>query len=329
MEPIWTEDEKELLAKLCAENKTLAKIAKEIPGKTESQIRTKCKNMQLEFNKKRKKWSDEELTQFKDDWKNCSISNSRLRSKYKNRTLTALRACARRLGLPERPYDDSYLKIGDIVNEMHVSKDRVRLWIRKGLKYRKSHIKPVKYLIDQDDLLEFLKNHPTYYNASKISKYIFSNEPPWLIQKRRDDAANVRTKSRKAKYYDNEECRKLIELFKRGLSNKEIGDKLDRTEYGIERMLGILGLSRKKYNQYEIDIIMANHDKKTIDEIVAMLPLRTRSGVIAKCEQLKLKYKTVRKPRGKKAPKNPEPNPDNPDSLDKKEEIANNAETEN
>lgn len=304
MERIWTDDEKSRLAELCAQNKSLKRIMKEFPDKSESQIRTKCKNMHIEFNKKRKKWTEEELEQFKADWMNHSISNSRLRSKYKNRTLMALRACANRLGLPERPFDDSYLRIGDIMNEMQVPKDRVRSWIKQGLKYKKSHIMPVKYLIDPQDLLKFLKAHPDAYDASKVSKYIFHPEPKWLTEKRKKDAEGFKSKAKSAAYYENDECEKIIALFKQGKSNKEIADALGRTEYGIERMLAILNLSRKHYNDYEIEILMKYHDKILLDDLVRMLPLRTRAGIISKCEQLHLKYRTIRKKRTVK-PKNP------------------------
>ena len=296
----WSEAEKERLKQLCAENKTLKRILKEFPDKTESQVRVKCKNMGLEFNKKRKSWSQDELERFQEDWENHSISNSRLRERYQNRTITALRACARRLGLSERPYDDSYLRISDITAEMQVSKDRVRAWIKNGLKYHKSHIKPVRYLIDQDDLLEYLHKHPSCYDASKISKYIFNPEPAWLLEKRQTDAKNFRSRSKHAEYYNDNECKKIIEMFKAGLSNEDIARELNRTEYGIERILTILNLSRKHYNQYELDILVEYHDKITIDEIAKMLPLRTRAGIIDKCERMHLKYKTVRKPRKKK-----------------------------
>ena len=298
---IWTEDEKTKLCELCAANKSLKRIMKEFPDKTEMQIRIKCKNLNIEFNKKRKKWSDKELQEFKIDWNDYGVSNAKLKTKYKNRSMTALRACARRLGLSSRPYDDSYLKINDIIAEMQVSKDRVRMWLKNGLKYHKSHIKPVKYLIDPDDLLDFLQQHPNYYDASKISQHIFHPEPEWLKQKRQIDKINFRTRSKKAEYYSDEECKQIIELFKNAKTNAEIAEKLNRTEYGIERILSVLGYSRKHYNDYEIDIIKTYHDKITIDEIAKMLPLRTRAGIIGKCEQLKLKYKTIRKPRKKKS----------------------------
>lgn len=293
----WTEEEVKQLTRLCKANKTMRRIKRDFPDKTEPQIRARIKKLNLSYNKKRKPWTPEELKQFKEDWTDHKISGTTLRTKYKNRSISALRACAKRLNLTRRPFDSSFLRISDIAAEMQVSKDRVRTWIKHGLITYKSHITPIKYLIRQEDLLDFLKEHPKFYDASKISPYIFINEPEWLKAKRREDAENFKTKSKKAQAYSDAECLEIIRLFKRGCSNKEIGEKLNRTEYGIERMLTIFGLSRKKYNDYEIDIIKEYHDKITIDELVAMLPLRTRSGVIAKCEQLGLKYKTVRKPR--------------------------------
>lgn len=161
-ESIWTKEEIEILKDLCEHNKSLNQIQKDLPGKTEAQIRSKCQRLNISFNKERKYWSVQELSEFREDWEDATISYTGLRKKYKNRSITALRSCASRLGLAERPHDESYLTISDIMSEMQVSKDRVRMWIRNGLKYHKSKIKPVKYLIDSDDLLLFLKEHPDF-----------------------------------------------------------------------------------------------------------------------------------------------------------------------
>lgn len=288
--PIWSNTEIEILKDLCAQNKSLHTLVSALPEKSETQIRAKCKALHISFKKQRNYWSEQELQNFQEDWMDATISNAALRKKYQNRSITALRSCAKRLGLSERPHDDTYLTISDIMSEMQVSKDRVRMWIRNGLKYHKSHIKPIKYLIDVKDLLDFLQAHPSFYDASKVSQYIFYNEPEWFKQKRREDKTNFRTRSKKSEYYSDEECKQIIKMFKTGKSNAEIAKTLNRTEYGIERILSMLGYSRKRYNDYEIEIIKNHLESHTIDEITAMLPLRTKSGVIAKCEQLKLKY---------------------------------------
>lgn len=291
-ESVWTKEEIEILKDSCRHNKSINQIRKDLSGKTEAQIRSKCQKLNISFNKERKYWSRQELDAFKEDWRDATVSYAALRRKYKNRSITALRSCARRLGLAVRPHDETYLTISDIMVEMQVSKDRVRMWIRNGLKYHKSKIKPVKYLIDFDDLLLFLKEHPDFYDASKISDYLFCDEPEWLRKKRKRDMSDFRTRSKKSEYYSDQECQYIIAMFKRGKSNVEIAKELNRTEYGIERMLSILGYSRRRYNDYEIEIIKNNCQTHTLDEIVEMLPLRTRSGVIAKCEQLKIKYHT-------------------------------------
>ena len=288
--PIWSNTEIEILKDLCAQNKPLHTLVSALPEKSETQIRAKCKALNISFKKQRNYWSEQELKEFAKDWKDPSLSYAKLREKYKNRSKTALISCAARLHLGERPIDDSYLTISDIMTEMHVSKDRVRTWIRHGLKYHKSRIKPVKYLIDTKELLDFLKEHPSYYDASTISPYLFSPEPIWLKEKRKSDKKDFRKRSKASEYYNDAECKQIITMFKQGKSNAEIATKLNRTAYGIERMLSMLGYSRKRYNDYEIQIIKDNLESHTIDEIVDMLPLRTKSGVIAKCEQLKLKY---------------------------------------
>lgn len=295
-EPTWTDDEKELLKLLCNDEKMkLEYLVQKIPNHSEGAIRTKCRQLGITFNKERKYWSDEEKQRFAEDWNDPTISDAMLSKRYQGRSITALRSAAARMQLGERMYDDSYLTMHDIMNEMQVSKDRVRTWMRQGLRYKKSKIKPLKYLFDEKDLLDFLESHQHMYDASLISHYLFSKEPDWLRKKRFNDKGTVKTKSLHANEYSDSELRYMIDMFKKGYDNKRIADTIGRTEYSVERMLSILGYSRKKYNDYEIDIIRENAGKINIDEIVNMLPLRTKSGVIAKCEQLGIKYSMKRK----------------------------------
>lgn len=290
MKPTWTGGEKDLLRKLCGPDVPFAKIRAAFPDKSESSVRYKIKNMGLECSWSRKYWDDAEKKAFAEDWENPDISNASLRKKYKNRTDAALEHMAERLGLPARERDFAYLSISDIVSEMGVSKDRVRGWIRKGLKYKKSKIRTVTYLVDPDDLLAYLEAHPDCYDASRISDYLFAEEPEWLKEKRRADRTGYKPKAALAETYSDSEKKTIEMLFKAGKSNGEIADRTGRTAYGIERVLCSMGLSRKRYNQYELDYIRENAGKIHISEIAANLPLRTKKGIIAKCEQLGIKY---------------------------------------
>lgn len=287
---LWTKEEEQKLKALCDAKKTLKHIMSALPDKTAVQIYHKCEALNLNFKKQRQYWTDDEKQAFKNDWQDSSISIPQLRRRYKNRSYIALSRQAKRMKLPKRSYDNSYLTVRDITTEMQVSKDRVRTWLKHGLKYHNSNIKPYKYLIDESDLLKFLENNPSFYDASKISSYLFNPEPQWLKTKRFKDAENFRTRSKKSEYYSNNECIQIINMFKQNKSNAEIAKALNRTESGIERMLALLNCSRKHYNQYELDILYKYHDQIHLDELVKMLPLRTRNGIIHKCQQLKLKY---------------------------------------
>lgn len=195
-----------------------------------------------------------------------------------NRTELALKDKASRLGLSVRPYDDEYLSVLDICNEMDVSEDRVLHWLRVGLKYR---VIKVKYLISQEDLLDFLRNNPDRYDASKISEYLFVDEPDWLIQKRKDDYVFCTSKSHIE--YTNEEDMKIERLFKQGKSDKE----MRRSESALKKHREILG-----YNLYEIEILKKNSRYLTVDELLELLPLRDKKSIKYKCNDLGLPYHT-------------------------------------
>lgn len=282
----YTEDEVRTLIEMCESGKTIKEIAVAL-NRTEATLRQKCKRMNLAFGRQRLNWSDDECKRFSEEWSDPTISNAML-EKHFGRNIIALSSQARRLNLGSREYDDSYLTVHDIMDEMQVSKDRVRGWIKKGLKYHKSKIKPYKYLIDQNDLLKFLEQHQDLFDASKISHYLFTKEPDWLKAKRNYDKNHYNNTI--GTVYSDEEFKIIIKMFKQGRTNEEIAKTIHRTPYGIERMLWSMGLSRKTYNAYEIEIIRNNVDTHTIQEIADMLPLRTKAGIIAKCEQLGIKY---------------------------------------
>ena len=294
---IWTEAEIAALTEMCDKKKTIRYIQREIPTHTKTEIRTKCRSLGLEYRREKPKWTNDELRRFKEDWLNDSISTAGLLRKY-DRTLVSLRNMARRLDLGPRPYDDSYLTVRDIAHEMKVSKDRVRTWIRQGLKHHYSRTSPKRYLIDIDDLLEFLEHHQDSFDASKVSSYLFYQTPKWLKEKAVRDSQQQQRLDKTIKHtkFTSAEIKQIEFLFKMGRSNEEIGRSINRTAYSVESVLANkLKLSRRRYNQDEIDIIKDNIETHTIDEIVAMLPIRTRSGVIAKCEELGLKYHSKKK----------------------------------
>lgn len=293
----WAEEDISALIELCEKHKTVAYIHKQIKSHTKTEIRSKIRSLGLDYGREKRQWTEEELKQFDEDWLDDNWTTAGLMRKY-GRTKVSLRQMARRRGLGPRPYDDSYLTVQDIMREMHVSKSRVQSWVRLGLKHHMSRTLPKRWLIDQDDLLEFLEAHQNMFDASKISNYLFYQTPKWLKVKAVKDAQKQQLldKTLRTVKFTAAEIKQIEFLFKMGRSNEEIAKSVNRTPYSVERILSTkLKLSRRRYNQYEIDIIKNNIDTHTIDEIVAMLPIRTKKGVIAKCEELGLKYHSKKK----------------------------------
>ena len=125
---------------------------------------------------------------------------------------------------------------------MQVSHDRVSHWLKIGLVHKKNRSGKTKYLISQNDLLSFLKNHQDMFNASLISEYLFVDEPEWLQEKRKKDSAKYAKSNRLE--YTNEEDKILLNMFNHGKSDTEIADVLNRTECGIAYHRRALGLCR-------------------------------------------------------------------------------------
>lgn len=284
----WTNEEVKDLERLIKDGRGIDYLVSYF-GRSSDSISKKVYSLGLKISRKYRHWTDSEVKRFKRDWYDGSISMNKLMLRY-NRTELALKDKASRLGLSVRPYDDEYLSVLDICNEMGVSEDRVLHWLRVGLNYRVSKSGRVKYLISQEDLLDFLRDNPDRYDASKISEYLFVDEPDWLIQKRKDDYVFCTSKSHVE--YTNEEDIKIERLFKQGKSDKEIAKEMRRSESALKKHREILGYSRKRYNLYEIEILKKNSRYLTVDELLELLPLRDKKSIKYKCNDLGIPYHT-------------------------------------
>lgn len=287
---LWTDNELKELKVLVESGKSRKYLANYF-DRTETAIDLKVNRLGLQIQSKGRIWRQSEIKSFSNDWLDGSVSKNKLIKKY-NRSFPALKKKAFELGLGARPHNDEFLSINEICDEMNVSNDRVSHWLKLGLKYRKNRSGKTKYLISQDDLLEFLKQHQDLFNASLISNYLFVTEPNWLKEKRKKDAEFYATNLRN-EYTDNDD-KTIILLFKCGKSNKEIAVDMKRTENAIAERLRMLGYSRHHWNDYEIDILKENSRFMTLKELSRLLPLRSEKGIINKCELLDLPYHLVK-----------------------------------
>jgi hypothetical protein len=289
----WTKEEEEELRVLIGKNYTKQQLMAHF-GRTKFSILNKVNRLGLQIQNtsdnvgnRGRNWTPNEIKKFKELWADGGYSIPML-EKAMNRTWYSLRKKAFDLGLGPRSHNLEFLSYEDVCREMHVNYCKVSRWAESGLKTHRNKSGKTRRVIDADDLLEFLKEHPTQYDASLISPYLFPEEPDWLIEKRERDAKFFPKKNWLE--YTNEEDKKIVYMFKRGKTDEEIAKELKRTSVGIADRRRILNLSRREFNEYEIDILKKNSDYLTISEMSKLLPLRTESGIMWKCEQLKLPY---------------------------------------
>ena len=244
MSTLWKKEEIVELQEMLKNGKSKEEIALHF-GRTETAIEIKVNRLGLQLIRNGRNWLKSDLKEFANDWCDGSISTHVIMKKYK-RSWFSIRKKALELGLGPRPYNDEYLSIKDICEEMQISHDRVSHWLKIGLVHKKNRSGKTKYLISQNDLLSFLKNHQDMFNASLISEYLFVDEPEWLQKKRKKDSAKYAKSNRLE--YTNEEDKILLSMFNHGKSDAEIADTLNRTECGIayhRRALGLCRIQRK------------------------------------------------------------------------------------
>lgn len=283
---IWTQKELDELAQLVKEGKSREELMEHF-DRSKNAIEVKVNRLGLQLTRPHKRWKKKELADFKEDWQDTKYTMQGLTKKY-GRSKFSLRKKALELDLGARPYNEEYLSISTICEEMQVSVDRVANWIKLGLPTTKNKSGKTRYLIDVDDLLEFLEWHQDMFNASLISDYLFLDEPEWLKEKRIKDTEFYPTKFRLE--WTNEMDKQLVSMFKVGKSNEEMAKFFHKTSGAVSDRLRILNLFRGRYNDYEIEILNKYHDSHTLDELAKMLPLRSVKGIAYKCEQLGLSY---------------------------------------
>jgi len=157
MAKIWSDSEKELLinkVKLGEQRKQLADYF----GVTENSIEIKVNRLGYKILRENRDWTTDDEESFRKDWKDSSLTMSRLRKKYvRNNTGLIIKAQRMKLG-PRNEYRE-HLSVTDIMEEIQVSRDRVMAWIKLGLKTNKNKAGKGKYSIKDTDLLEFLENN--------------------------------------------------------------------------------------------------------------------------------------------------------------------------
>ena len=232
----WTE-EQEAFLKLQYGRLPRKELARAL-GKTVPAISHKAKILLLR-RKKEPIWSEEEIDFLEEYW---GLRTLPALAKKLNRTETAIIVKAKRLGLGPTKYNTEYMTARELSGALGIDVHTItERWIQKyGLKARrKITLKTAKFWrIKIDDFWAWAEYNQDKFNSRRFKERTLGKEPGWMQTKRkRDQCIPVR---RHYKWTPNED-KKLINLFKAGISYKECGHHLTRSVNAVKQRLTRIG----------------------------------------------------------------------------------------
>ena len=298
---VWSDDEILLLEKLINKGFSPEKVAKTM-NRSINSVTVKAQKLGLYFKSRCCKYREKEKEQFIEDWQNGSISLAGMATKY-NRSKAALKIYAQKHKLGPRTNGNTDLTISDIVETTGVSRDRIYLWLKKGLKYKKHRVGKAAYFVKLEDLLYYMEQHQDFWNATQVDSALFMYEKPaWFTEKyRKDSQFYVDNWHRE---YTDKEDRQILALYKQGFTVEDIAQKLQRTESGIRSRLSVLSegkMSPKYYTDEEKQVIINNAAYVSLENLIVLLHKvnpsvkRTFKGLEAKCKELGVEYHYTQK----------------------------------
>lgn len=153
-----------------------------------------------------------------------------------NRSYESVRVKMTRLYLSNTKVQTGYLTFHELATLLKVDRNTVKGWAENyNLPYIKKATRTSKYFyfVDPADFWEWAELHKDKVRFSDIDPHSILPEPKWVERERRKDAYT--TKKRRYQKWTTKEETLLIELRKKGLSYKEIGEQMGRTAISVER----------------------------------------------------------------------------------------------
>lgn len=185
----------------------------------------------IKAEKNKQRWTIEEDVTLEVYWGNLKVSTIAERL---GRSVRSVEHRAITLGLGGMYEGSGHLSVSDIVEMLGVNKTTVCKWIREGsLKAKKVILKKQgSYVIIKENYIDWLKNNTSRWHSSKIEYGCLGLElekEEWLIEKRKKDNLT----KRKREPYTPSEDKKILELYLKGHSMKEIAIMVNRTYEGV------------------------------------------------------------------------------------------------
>lgn len=277
MKSVWTAEDIELL-KALADTDTLEVIASKL-GRSTRSVWLKAHRMGIVIKSMRHYWTPEEDEYLKENWgtKRMGYLCDKL-----NRSQAAIEFRAKTLGLlnyTEAKIDNSPHLLGlvEFSIESGISKDRILGSLSKkyGFPLVKKRMTAngikANYFVDLDKSLDWLKEHQNLYDATKISKYLYAQEPKWLRSKRLNDSLKMQSVSWRYKHkeWKDHEIALLKSMVLNNYSIYRIAKELNRHPGSVSSKMKELRLkSQSNYfwseaqNKYLIDNWETQSDKE-------------------------------------------------------------------
>ncbi|MGL5459662.1 MAG: hypothetical protein ACRDBY_08605, partial [Cetobacterium sp.] len=193
-----------------------------------------------------RRWSDKEILFLEDNWGNISIPRI---AKKLNRTITAIKLKASRLGFDRHLHSMKYITFNQLLIALGLNNSHAhykKLFTKYGIPtVNKKSINKIYPMININDFWKWAYDNKLILNFSRFEKGLLGKEPDWVNIKRNQDIMNPAKKNhnrRWTKFQDN----LLIDMLK---TNRytcfEIAKDLNRTEKSIKTRIRDLKIPYK------------------------------------------------------------------------------------
>jgi len=183
------------------------------------------------------RWIPEDIEYLEENWGIVSLNFMEIKL---DRTKNAILFKAKNIGLTKCYSSSEYVNANVVSKIMKVDRHCIiDYWHDKcGLKARKKAlIKMGMWFILLDDLMKWLEKNQDKWDSRKVENYGLGSEPQWLKDKRRND---IGVPEKHNQLWTKEEELLLINYYKHGKKQKEIGLAMHRSENSIQRKISRL-----------------------------------------------------------------------------------------
>lgn len=238
---------------------------------------------------KRKEWKNEEIEYLKENFGSEPIEEI---ARKLNRSVSAVLLKSRRLriGSISANMDNlNTVQLGDALGIQ--AKDVISFITKYGLKARKVKlIKRKVYRIKLSNFWKWAELNKNRIHWDKVEKNVLGKEPPWVDDARKETDITSKKKYSKWSKYEKD---KLKFYYNKGLTYKEIANRLNRGIATVQAMRKKMGLPNKiielKWQDEEIEILIDMAFKGYKDEEIAEELGRSKKMVVYKKANLREK----------------------------------------